>query len=101
MADLVTANQVRQQLDLDDGVDEALIAGFIAAATRAVELHTGRTVADGATTFGDDAPVAATAVLLLVRTWYDNPDALAPNTAATELPLAVTWLLWPLTRLSV
>lgn len=101
MADLVTLEQVQQQLDLDEGVDETLILGFIAAAARAIELHTGRTVADGVNTLGADRPVAATAALLLIRTWYDNPDALAPNTAATELPLAVTWLLWPLKRLTV
>lgn len=101
MAALVTMAQVREQLDLDDGVDETLITGFIAAATRAVELHTGRTVAAGDTTFGDDAPVAAQAALLLIRTWYDNPEAVSANSNAIELPLAVTWLLWPLKRLSV
>lgn len=101
MADLVTMEQVREQLDLEAGVDATLVTGLVAAATRAVELHTGRTVADGPTTFGNDAPVAAQAVLLLVRTWYDNPEAVAPNSAALELPLAVSWLLWPLKRLSV
>lgn len=101
MAELITMEQVREQLDIDEGVDVALVTGFVAAATRAVEIHTGRTVADGPTTFGNDAPVAAQAVLLLVRTWYDNPEAVAPNAAALELPLAVTWLLWPLKRLSV
>lgn len=101
MDELVTLEQVRQQLDLDEGVDAALLAGLVAAATRAVELNTGRTVAEGATAFGPDAPVAAMAVLLLVRTWYDNPEAVASNSAAVELPLAVSWLLWPLKRFAI
>lgn len=101
MADLVTMEQVREQLDLDDGADVTLVTGLVAAATRAVEVHTGRTVEDGPVGLGNDKPVAAMAALLLIRTWYDNPEAVASNSAAIELPLAVTWLLWPLKRLTV
>lgn len=101
MADLVTIERVRAQLRIDAGTEDTLVEGLVMAAQRAVEVHTGRTVADGDNAFGADAPIAAQAVLLLVSTWYDNRDSVAPNTAAAELPLAVTWLLWPLKRLPV
>ncbi|MEH3121985.1 MAG: head-tail connector protein [Sphingomonas phyllosphaerae] len=100
MADLVTIDQVREHLDLDEGADVTLLTGLIAAASRTIELQTGRTLADGPTTFGDDKPVAAMAALLLIRTWYDNPEAVSANSAVVELPLAVSWLLWPLKRLT-
>lgn len=101
MASLVTLDQVRSQLRVDAGTEDDLITGLISAAERAVEVQTGRTIAAGNDEFGADAPIAAQAVLLLVSTWYDNRDSIAPNTAAAELPLAVTWLLWPLKRLVV
>lgn len=101
MADLVTMDQVRQQLRVDADTDALLIEGMVTAAVRAVELHTGRTVADGADAFGqEDTKVASQAVLMLVSTWYDNRDTSAPA-SSTELPLAVSWMLWPLKRLSV
>lgn len=101
MPSLVTIEQVRSQLRIDAGTDDALVNGLITAAERSVEVHTGRTIADGADAFGDDTPIASQAVLLLVSTWYDNRDSIAPNSAVAELPLAVTWLLWPLKRLTV
>lgn len=101
MASLVTIEQVRAQLRVDPGTDDALIDGLVAAAERAVELATDRTIAPGPDEFGADTTIAGMAVLLLVSTWYDNRDAVAPNTAAAELPLAVTWLLRPLRRLTV
>ena len=95
MADLVTMEQVREQLYIDEGADVTLVTGLVAAATRAVELHTGRTVADGDATFGNDAPVAAMAVLLLVRTWYDNPEAVAFTKAVRAGLLARGFTLKP------
>lgn len=102
MSELVTIQQVLEQLRVDPDTDNALIHGMLAAATRAVEIHTGRTVAEGADAFGEqDGKVAAQAILLLVSTWYDNRDSVASNTSAAEMPLAVSWLLWPLKRLTV
>ncbi len=101
MVELVSIEQVREQLDLDEGADVALVTALVDAATRAVEVHTGRTIEDGPAAFGKDAPVAAMATLLLIRTWYDNPEAVASNSAAVELPLAVSWLLWPLKRFAL
>lgn len=103
MAELVTIEQARLQLKVDPGPRDALIRQYLAAATRMVELETGRTVEPGsAAEFGDaDRPVAAQAVMMLVRGWYDRPDGISPNTAASELPFAVSFLLWPLKRLTV
>lgn len=102
MADeLVTPEQARQQLRVDEGVDEALIDGLVVAATRLVEVCTGRTVADGDDAFGPDASIAGQAVLMLVRSWYDNPDPVLIAAAPVELPPAVAVLLWPLKRLKV
>ncbi len=102
MPRLVTIDQVWDQLRVDAGSDDQLIDGMVAAAERAVEIHTGRTIDPGANEFGEqDSKVAAQAVLLLVNVWYDNRDGLAGGTVSGELPLAVTWLLWPLKRLTV
>ncbi len=101
MPALVTLEQVRAQLRIDAGTEDSLVEGLVSAAERAVEIHTGRTIATGDVEFGADAPIAAQAVLLLVSTWYDNRESVAPNTAAAEMPLAVTWLLWPLKRMSL
>ena len=38
---------------------------------------------------------------MLVTTWFDNRDSVTTTGVASELPLAVSWLLWPLKRLSV
>lgn len=102
MASPLTMTRVRQQLGVVTDDSDELIFGLIAAATRSVEIHTGMTFADGPNVFtNDDAEVAAQAALMLVTTWFDNRDSIAANGTATELPLAVTWLLWPLKRLSV
>ncbi|MBY9062305.1 head-tail connector protein [Sphingomonas yunnanensis] len=102
MAELVTIEQARMQLKVDPGPLDSLIRQYLEAATRMVELETGRTVEPGTAEFGDkDRPVAAQAVMMLVRAWYDRPDGIAPNTAASELPFAVSFLLWPLKRLTV
>jgi uncharacterized phage protein (predicted DNA packaging) len=102
MASLVTLEQVRAHLRVDDTTDAALIEGMVAAAERAVEIATERTIAPGLAEFGpEDSKIAAQAVLLLVTTWYDNRDGLGSGQATAELPHAVTWLLWPLKRLTV
>lgn len=100
MADLVTMEQVRERLRVDAGTDAALIATLVAAAIGAIEQQTGRTIEGGDDPLNSkERDTAALVALLLVSTWYDNPESVAPNGTSTELPLAVTWLLWPLKRL--
>ncbi len=100
--DLVTLELARQQLRVDPGPRDALIRDYLAAATRLVELATGRTVEPGADEFGEkDTPVAATAVLMLVRAWYDRPDGSFATMTTADLPPAVAVLLWPLKRMAV
>lgn len=97
----LTIQRVRQHLRIDADGEDALIFGFVAAAQRAVENYTGRTFAEGAQTFSEeDLEVAGLAALMMISTWYDNRASSAPGTTS-ELPLAVTWLLWPLKRLVI
>ena len=48
----------------------------------------------------DDLAAVKQAIFLLVENWYSNRGAAVVDTKGvpTELPLAVTWLLWPLTQ---
>lgn len=102
MATLLTIERVRQQLKVDDDGEDELIFGLMTAATRAVEVHTGCTFAAGGNAFApEDVDVAAQAALMLITTWFDNRDGNTTSSSAGELPLAVTWLLWPIKRLSV
>ena len=101
MASPLTIDRVLQHLRVEGDDDDELVFGLLASATRAVENYTGRTFAEGDWAFNsEDADVAALAALLLIGTWYDNRASLAPG-ATSELPLAVTWLLWPLKRFVV
>lgn len=102
MGSPLNIERVRQQLRVDGNNEDELVSGLIAAATRAVEVHTGMTFSDGPTAFAtEDVELASTAALMLITNWYDNRDGIAVGAAAVELPHAVTWLLWPLKRLSV
>lgn len=102
MATPLTLEQARLQLKLETNEEDQLVVGLLAAATRAVEIHTGRTFAAGVQAFEPaDADVAAQAALMLVTAWYDNREGYSINAASAELPLAVTWLLWPLKRLTI
>lgn len=48
----------------------------------------------------DDLTMVKQAIFLLVENWYSNRGAAVVDTKGipTELPLAVSWLLWPLTQ---
>lgn len=48
----------------------------------------------------DDLAAVKQAIFLLIENWYSNRGAAVVDTKGvpTELPLAVTWLLWPLTQ---
>ncbi|MDX5984692.1 head-tail connector protein [Sphingomonas echinoides] len=48
----------------------------------------------------DDLAAVKQAIFLLVENWYSNRGAAVVDIRGvpTELPLAVTWLLWPLTQ---
>lgn len=90
------------RLEPDFNEDDALLNTYATAARRYVENHTGRTLYatemevptddDHALVLDDDL---TTAMLLLVGHWYENREAVALGTIATDLPMAVEALISP------
>lgn len=98
------AVKVYLRLDLDDTSEDDDLAGAIAAASRAIELRTGRVIDPAdlpagslATPFASaDLAIVKRAALLLVGDWYENRENSSPIRAMAELPTGVTWLIDPL-----
>ncbi|MBB3142198.1 head-tail connector protein [Halomonas organivorans] len=96
------------RLEPDEVEEDTLLDTYATAARRMVEHQTGRnlyategeipTDAEGNATdehalvLDDDL---TTAMLLLIGHWYENREAVALGTIATELPMAVQALISP------
>jgi hypothetical protein len=98
----VTLDQVKKHLELE-GVtgEDGYLGALLAAASRAVELKTNRTISgDAPTLTGADLALAEQAMLLLVGTWYTNREGATTDARSlpAEVPLSVTWILAPLKR---
>lgn len=98
---IIGLEEVKTHLRLgsSDTEDEYLSA-MIAAAFRAIENATGRDIlGDGATLDARDLKVVGQASLMLIGHWYANREAVGER--ASEMPLAVRFLLDPLRRFVV
>lgn len=98
---IVGLEEVKMHLRLaSSDREDAYLTAMIGAALRSIENATGR---DIAVTWPDlDAPdrkVVTQASLLLIGHWYANREAVGER--ATEMPLAVKYLLDPLRRFVV
>ncbi|MEJ8630595.1 head-tail connector protein [Sphingomonas sp. I4] len=101
-AEPVTLTEIKQDLRLDVSAtdDDARLLRLIAAARRAVEQRTNRTiVGTDPTLVGDDLAIARQAISLIVATWFAVPEGVSVDGRAgtAELPLGVSWLLQPIT----
>lgn len=89
---IVTAAQLRQQLNLDaDMEDDAFLAGKIAAAESWIESFIGEPLADM-----DPLPAAISeAVLQLAAHLFVNREAVLVGVSASQLPFGVVDLIRP------
>ncbi|GFM73601.1 hypothetical protein PSCICL_45930 [Pseudomonas cichorii] len=93
MLDLAT---VKVHLRVDGDEEDALIAGYIEAATAHVEQHCDRKLVETDPVEPEQMGLTGDvkqAVLLLVGHWYANREAVAVG-GLTAVPLAVDRLLW-------
>lgn len=98
----VSLEQIKEHLRLGAGAtnEDDFLRSLIMAARRAVELRTRRTIMGLDEMKPDDLIVACQAMKLLVGHWYANREAAVVGATATELPIAVEWLLKPLVKWS-
>lgn len=89
---------------LEETGEDTYLRALGDAAARACELRTGRYIdpasqpaeSQAAPFTETDLAMLAQAALIMVGEWYRNREATADVAGASELPLAVTWLLDPL-----
>ena len=97
---MIALSLVKQQLRVFHDDEDLLIQGYTAAALRAFESWTNRTLIDPAHAL-PDPPGNAIALsksiqqgaLLLIGYWYANRETVAMGVSAIELPMA-TNALW-------
>lgn len=94
MIDLVSLEDVRHQLRLDDDdtSEDVLLEGYIAAAARLCGAYTGLAIATAA---DDDRAVIKQAMLMTIAHWHANREA------GDAAPAAVAWLLRPIRKHSL
>lgn len=95
----IIKQHVRLEPDFDE--DDTLLDTYATAAHRYVENHAGRTLyaTEGEVVDDEHALVLdddlTTAMLLLIGHWYENREAVAMGTTATQVPMAVEALITP------
>lgn len=101
MSEPVTPADMKVHLRLPAGAtgEDEYLDVLIVAARRTIEASINRTIADADLT-DDDLRVVGQAIRLIAGSWYSNREAVITGTIVSELPIAVTWLLKPLRRIS-
>lgn len=102
---MITLEQVKFQCRIDHDDEDALLAGYMAAARDHVQMHLDRTIYDLAVPDDDpdgviDNPSIDQATLMIVSHWYAHREAVS-ETAMNEVPMGATYLLTPYRRLGV
>lgn len=98
---LLTLETVRDHLRLedDDTSQDGYLGILMLAAQRAVENHLDRNIRTALATFNnDDLVVVGQAMLLLIGNWFANREGAVVGVSASEVPLAVEWLLAPIKK---
>lgn len=103
MTEPVAVADIKVDLGLDPAATEqdARLERLIAAARRAVERRTNRTIVGDAPTLDpSDLPAVRQAICLIVAAWFAVPEGFSVDGRAgvAELPLGATWLLEPIVK---
>lgn len=101
MSEPVSAADMKAHLRLDVAKtgEDAYLDALVVAARRTIEASINRQITDPDFT-DDDRTVVGQAIRLIAGSWYSNREAVITGTIVSELPIAVTWLLKPLRRIS-
>lgn len=102
---MVTLEQVKFQCRIEHDDEDALLAGYIAAARDHVQMHLDRTIYALAVPLDDpdgviDNASIDQATLLIVAHWYAHREGVS-ETAMSEVPMGVNYLLSPYRKMGV
>lgn len=102
---MVTLEQVKYQCRIEHDDENALLAGYIAAARDHVQMHIDRTIYELVVPDDDldgviDNASIDQATLLIVSHWYAHREAVSES-SMTEMPIGAYHLLMPYRRLGV
>ena len=102
---MITLEQVKFQCRIDHDDEDALLAGYIAAARDHVQMHLDRTIYELAVPSDDECGVIDNAsfdqaTLMIVAHWYAHRESVS-DSSMTEVPMGVNYLLQPYRRMGV
>ena len=102
---MVTLEQVKFQCRIEHDDEDALLAGYMAAARDHVQMYLDRTIYEVAVPDDDpdgviDNPSIDQATLLIVGHWYAHREAVSES-SMTEMPLGAYHLLQPYRRMGI
>lgn len=102
---MVTLEQVKFQCRIEHDDEDALLAGYIAAARDHIQMHIDRTIYELVVPAEDehgviDNPSIDQATLLIVSHWYAHREAVSES-SMIEVPIGAYHLLQPYRRMGV
>ena len=102
---MVTLEQVKYQCRIEHDDEDELLAGYMAAARDHIQMHLDRTIYELAVPDDDpdgviDNASLDQATLMLIGHWYAHRESVS-ETATTEVPMGVDFLLTPYRRLGL
>lgn len=102
---MVTLEQVKHQCRIEHDDEDALLAGYMAAARDHVQKHLDRTIYELAVPDDDpdgviDNPSIDQATLLLISHWYAHREAVSES-SMTEMPMGTYHLLQPYRNMGI
>lgn len=102
---MVTLEQVKHQCRIEHDDEDALLAGYMAAARDHVQMHLDRTIYELAVPDDDpdgviDNPSIDQATLLLISHWYAHREAVSES-SMTEMPMGTCHLLQPYRNMGI
>lgn len=102
---MVTLEQVKFQCRIEHDDEDALLAGYMAAARDHVQMHLDRTIYQLAVPDDDpdgviDNPSIDQATLLLISHWYAHREAVSES-SMTEMPMGTYNLLQPYRNMGI
>lgn len=102
---MVTLEQVKFQCRIEHEDEDALLAGYMAAARDHIQQHLDRTIYESAVPDDDEYGVVDNAsinqaILLIVGHWYAHREAVSES-SMIEVPMGAKALLQPYRRMGI